>query len=103
MPARSVGVGGGGKGASPQQPGPGGDDDSHSDKKSLSDEVGEMAEGSRDGYEPAEQRPEEAGSGTVLRERASDEPRNPKKRMWEEPAAAAPRSAEAQEQIRDEL
>ena len=77
----------------PEQP-------SRIEDKSLSDQVGEMAEQS----EKEEQRQTEEQSqkeehtqpediatlederqGTVLRERREDEPPNPKKRMWEEP------------------
>lgn len=80
--------------------------------KSLSDQIGEMAEQSRkeEQSEKEEQsqekeqsqkeeqsqqeeytRPEDTATqegerqGTVLRERREDEPPNPKKRMWEEP------------------
>ena len=69
--------------------------------KSLSDEVGEMAEQSHK-EEPTQ--PEDTAvtegetQGTVLRERREDEPRNPKKRMWEEPIDRS-----VQEKQRDEL
>ena len=89
----------------PEQPSPRGD-------KSLSDQVGEMAEQIRkegqsqeeEQSKKEEQRQEEEESqkeehtqpegtatqegerqGTVLRERREDELPNPKKRMWEEP------------------
>ena len=53
----------------------------------MSDAVGEMAEkesGTTLSGSSAEAEPQ----GTVLKERASDEPPNPKKRMWEETTAA---------------
>lgn len=107
-PAPSVHVGAGGQGAKMQQP----EHLSRIGDKSLSDQVGEMAEQSRkeeqgqkeeqsgkeepsQEEEPSQReehtRPEDTatregeGQGTVLRERREDEPPNPKKRMWEEP------------------
>ncbi len=68
--------------------------------KSLSDQVGEIAEQSQteDHIQKAEHTQKEKHTqpentailegerqGTVLRDRREDEPRNPKKRMWEEP------------------
>ena len=56
--------------------------------KSVSDQVGEMAEQSRKGKHT---QPENTATGdgeqqgTVLRDRREDECPNPKKRMWEEP------------------
>ena len=96
MPAPSIGVGGGGKGGNLQQPAK----ENGSGGKSLSDEVGEMAEQSREGKGHTEP-PQDAGSGTVLRERRTEEPPNPKKRTWEEPSS--PPASEQQERIRDEL
>lgn len=96
MPAPSVGVGGVGKSGNPQRP----DREDGSDGKSFLDKVGKMAEQSRDGKGQPAQPAQEAGSGTVLRERDTDEPPNPKKRMWEEPP---PPAQEEQEQVRDEL
>lgn len=72
MSAPSIQVGGGGKGQPPPH-------DPGDRVKSLSDTVGEMAEkGSASDH---------TDQGTVLRERGTDEPPNPKKRMWEEPTA----------------
>ena len=83
----------------PEQP-------SRIEDKSLSDQVGEMAEQSqmaeqseKDEQSQTEEQSqkeehtqpediatlEEERQGTVLRERREDEPPNPKKRMWEEP------------------
>ena len=103
MPAPSVRVGVGGEGARRAQ----------GDKM---DEVGRMAEETREqerGQQSSEQpqqvdesaelpeeeegQNEEQGEGTVLRERMDDEPRNPKKRMWEEPTPPAG------ERVKDEL
>ena len=101
MPAASV-SGGGDPGAEKQSTRPQKD----GENKNLSDEIGEMAEQSRDAASQNEKQarlPEEeeaaSGSGTVLRERGTDEPPNPKKRMWEEP----PPPPSQEEQIRDEL
>ncbi|CAD6588142.1 MAG: hypothetical protein ASARMPREDX12_003178 [Alectoria sarmentosa] len=83
-PARSVNAGAGGKGAKMQQP----EQPSRKEDKSLSDEVGEMAEQSR---KKEYTQPENTATteverqGTVLRERREDERPNPKKRQWEEP------------------
>ena len=83
-PAPSVNVGAGGQGAKMQQPG----QPSGEKAKSLSDQVGEMAEQSQKESRTQLENTanaEEEGQGTVLRERKEDEPPNPKKRMWEEP------------------
>ena len=82
--AAPVHVGAGGQGAKMQQP----EHSSGKEYKSLSDQVGEMAEQSRKGEHT---RPENTATGdgeqqgTVLRDRREDECPNPKKRMWEEP------------------
>ena len=61
---------------------------SRKEEKSVSDQVGEMAEQSRKGEDT---QPENTATGdgeqqgTVLRDRREDECPNPKKRMWEEP------------------
>lgn len=83
-PAPSVNVGAGGQGAKMQQP----EQPSQEEDKSLSDEVGEMAEQSQKEQQiQPEKTVHTAGEqqGTVLRERREDEPPNPKKRVWEEP------------------
>ena len=91
-PAPSVHVGAGGEGAKMPQP----EQSLRIKDKSLSDQVGEMAEQSQTGAhtqtdertqpeKTASQEKEEESKGTVLRERREDEPPNPKKRMWEEP------------------
>ena len=91
MSAPSINVGGGGKGQAPPQA-------SQGEGKSLSEEVGKMAEASQKAEEAKVESSQPAPQGTVLRERRSDEPPNPKKRMWEEPAQ---RQEEARQ--RDEL
>lgn len=83
MSAPSVGVGGGGKSQPPQG----------EDKNNLSEQVGKMAEASQKAEEAKVESAQPEHQGTVLRERRSDEPPNPKKRMWEEPV----------QQQRDEL
>ena len=61
---------------------------SRKEDKSVSNQVGAMAEQSRKGEHT---QPENTATGdgeqqgTVLRDRREDECRNPKKRMWEEP------------------
>ena len=84
MAAPSVRVGAGGYGAKAgdaQHQQPGGSDGG----KPLSDQVGEMAERSRQA-DDTQGEPEPGSEGTVLKERtAEDGPPNPKKRMWEEP------------------
>ena len=100
--APSIHVGAGGQGAKMQQP----EQPSRIEEKSLSDQVGKMAEQSQreeqslkeEQTQKGEQtqkdehtEPEDTATlegerqGTVLRERREDEPPNPKKRMWEEP------------------
>ena len=61
---------------------------------SLSDQVGKMAEASEKATETAER----ASAKTTLMERSTDEPPNPKKRMWEDST-----SGSAQVSHRDEL
>ncbi len=102
-PAPLVRVGAGGQGAKMQQV----EQLSRIEDKSLSDQVGEMAEqhqtehysqkaehAQKEEHTQKEEQtqpektaiPEGERQGTVLRDRREDEPRNPKKRMWEEPA-----------------
>ena len=83
-PAPSVNVGAGGQGAKMQQP----QQPSQEEDKSLSDQVGELAEQSEKEQHIQPEKTvavEGERQGTVLRERRDDEPPNPKKRMWEEP------------------
>ncbi|KAL9604847.1 MAG: hypothetical protein Q9219_000295 [cf. Caloplaca sp. 3 TL-2023] len=87
MAAPSIQVGAGGKGQPPpQQP--------QQSEKSLSETVGALAEKATEGTVANDSQSEE----TTLRERAADEPPNPKKRMWEEDASTQEASRE-----RDEL
>ena len=95
--APSVHVGAGGQGAKMQQP----ELSSRQGDKSLSDQVGEMAEQSQKekNTQPAETASQGGEQqGTVLRERREDECPNPKKRMWEEPIDRSQKNAP-----RDEL
>lgn len=96
-PAVSVNVGAGGQGAKMQQP----EQPSRKEDKSLSDQVGEMAEqNQKEEHTQPENTVTAEGErqGTVLRERREDEPPNPKKRMWEEPIDRSQRNTP-----RDEL
>ena len=96
-PAPSVHAGAGGQGAKMQQP----EQPPGKEEKSLSDQVGELAEQSR---KEKHTQPDKTATaegerqGTVLRERREDEPPNPKKRMWEEPIDRSGEKA-----VRDEL
>lgn len=98
MSAPKLAVGGGGAGAKDQQyKAP------HAGSQIKTEEVGEMAEGSRESSEQdksaTEWREPEPQQETVLRERRSDEPPNPKKRIWEgDPNPPAQKDA-----VRDEL
>ena len=61
---------------------------SRKETKSVSDQVGEMAEQNRKGEHTQPQNTATGDGeqhGTVLRDRREDECPNPKKRMWEEP------------------
>ena len=78
MSAPSMNVGGGGKGQPPPQA-------PQVENKSLSEGVGKMAEASQNAEEAKVENSQPEPQGTMLRERTSDEPPNPKKRMWEEP------------------
>ena len=98
--APRIRAGGGGQGAKMGQPGesaPGQLPQQQQEaEKTLSDQVGEMAE---DSQKPDKAASDAESQGTVLRERtAEDGPPNPKKRMWEEPID---RSQEGRQ--RDEL
>lgn len=97
-PANVVPVGGGGAKA-----GKDGHIPDPSPPGSLSQKIGQMAEGGREqaaveqeAKEPKE--PQRRGDGTILQERG-DIPRNPKKKMWEEDVEAA----KHQVRKRDEL
>ncbi|KAL8975496.1 MAG: hypothetical protein Q9197_000286 [Variospora fuerteventurae] len=90
MTAPSIHVGGGGKGQPPQQT-------PQKEQQSMSDAIGKMAEKASEVTVASGKGVEQKEQGTTLRERASDEPPNPKKRMFEE-------NTIGQEQnLRDEL
>lgn len=117
--APSIAVGAGGAGAKDREyrpPPPQGSN------RPLSETIGEMAEqshhqqeGAQDGKEATQQQEQQEqsvesvvtasphGTGTVLRERRSDEPPNPKKRMWEENAGTDAASKDSESAPRDEL
>lgn len=83
MSAPTIAVGGGGTGAKDQQYNP-----PRSGGK-LTEQVGKMAEEGRESEKQGQEATtseakQEERQGTVLRERNSEEPPNPKKRMWEE-------------------
>ena len=77
MSAPFVRVGGGGKGQPPPQK-------PQVDNQSTSDAAGEMAQKDSGSIASGSSLEAEGSEGTMLRERAPDETRNPKKRMWEE-------------------
>lgn len=96
MVAPSMAVGAGGSGAKATQS----EQNSESTKTKLSEQVGQATEQSQQQQQEASIATSEiASQGTVLRERSSDEPPNPKKRMWEE----MPPEATEGSQSRDEL
>ncbi|KAL8999725.1 MAG: hypothetical protein Q9169_001542 [Polycauliona sp. 2 TL-2023] len=81
MSAPFVRVGGGGKGQPPPQ--------RPQDKRpTMSDAVGELAEKESKTIASGTFTTGEGSQGAGLRDRAPDEPPNPKKRMWEENAAS---------------
>ena len=97
MPAPSVAVGAGGSGAKSVQAEQvskksdtslsdqiGDMAESKKSDASLSDQIGDMAESAQTATQSADTASTEDYQGTVLDERSSDEPPNPKKRMWEE-------------------
>ena len=107
MPAPSIRVGGGGQGAKADPHHPAG---SNLQSNSMIEEIGEMAEKGKESQRDQESQPhqeqeQEEGQvqeqghdqdqqsqegATVLRQRKpEDGPRNPKKRMWEEPVGDA--------------
>ncbi|KAL8656132.1 MAG: hypothetical protein Q9210_000458 [Variospora velana] len=90
MTAPSIHVGGGGKGQPPQQA-------PQKEQQSMSGAVAKMTEKASEVTVASGKGVEQNEQGTTLRERASDEPPNPKKRMFEE-------NTIGQEQnLRDEL
>ncbi|KAL8674053.1 MAG: hypothetical protein Q9168_001540 [Polycauliona sp. 1 TL-2023] len=91
MSAPFVRVGGGGKGQPPPQK-------PQDDRLTMSDAVGKMAERDPEAVASGSSKTEQVSEETLLRERAPDEPTNPKKRMWEEDAAPQGGS-----RLRDEL
>lgn len=81
MPTPSVAVGAGGNGVKATQV----EQASQKSDTRLSDQVGDMAESAQTDTTQSEGTAStEDHQGTVLEERSSDEPPNPKKRMWEE-------------------
>ena len=80
MSAPSVAVGAGGRGAKAKRP----DQPSPKSEQSLSDQVGDMAEATQTSTNSADGDSKVLGQGTTLMARSSEEPPNPKKRMWEE-------------------
>lgn len=80
MPAPSIAVGAGGSGAKAVQV----EQVSKKSGTSLSDQIGDMAESAQTATQSADTASTKDVQGTVLEERSSGEPPNPKKRMWEE-------------------
>lgn len=99
LPPVPVGVGGAGA-----KKGPDGRYQDPSPQGSLSQQIGQMAENSRQHTQERDQAPKDdpaivrRGDGTILEERG-DKPRNPKKKQWEEDVE----SAKHQARKRDEL
>ena len=91
MSAPTIQVGGGGKSPPPAR-------NLRDEEESLSDAVGEMAQKGSDATTSGTSNSQKTDEGTVLRERETDEPPNPKKRMWEEAVVAQEGSGQ-----RDEL
>lgn len=96
MPAPSIAVGAGGSGAKAPQPG----QESSGAEQSLSEQIGQIAEQSQEDQRAPTASSENTRQETTLREREKDEPRNPKKRMWEETPPEVPGE---ETQARDEL
>ncbi|KAI4093946.1 MAG: hypothetical protein LQ344_002544 [Seirophora lacunosa] len=90
MTAPSIRVGGGGKGQPRPQP-------AQEEQRSMSDTVAEMAEKASEVGVSSGTGMEQNEQGTTLRERGSDEPPNPKKRMFEE------KTVSQEQNLRDEL
>ncbi|KAL8961515.1 MAG: hypothetical protein Q9193_001936 [Seirophora villosa] len=90
MTAPSIRVGGGGKGQPRPQP-------AQEEQQSMSDTVAEMAEKASEVGVSSGTGMEQNEQGTTLRERGSDEPPNPKKRMFEE------KTVSQEQNLRDEL
>ncbi|KAI4223383.1 MAG: hypothetical protein L6R36_005471 [Xanthoria steineri] len=79
MSAPFIRVGGGGKGQPPPEK-------PQDERQTMSAAVGEMAEKDSGAISSGTLAAAEGSEGTILRERAPDEPPNPKKRAWEENA-----------------
>lgn len=94
MSAPSINVGGGGSGAKDMQ-----HKAAKPEGKSVTEDIDKMAEVNREEAQGREASRESSQGGTILRERNSDEPPNPKKRMWEEGS----NSPHQGDQPRDEL
>ncbi|KAL8973173.1 MAG: hypothetical protein Q9183_000136 [Haloplaca sp. 2 TL-2023] len=90
MSAPTIQVGGGGKSPPPAR-------SPRDEEESLSDAVGEMAQKGSDASKPGTSNSQKPEQGTVLRERGTDEPPNPKKRMWEEAVVAQEDSGQKDE------
>jgi protein transport protein SEC20 len=90
QPPPYVRVGGGGKGYVQHRPDP-------SPPGSLSQTVGQMAEQSQNQQSGEQKETVVRGDGTVLPDRPSDKPANPKKKMWEEDVESAKHEQEETE------
>lgn len=91
MPTSSIAVGAGGSGTKSQQP----EESPQNLDKSLSDQVGEMAEAS----EIATATAESTSAETTLKERSTDEPPNPKKRMWEDSTRGSTQASHPRDEL----
>ncbi len=97
MSAPSIAVGGGGRGAPGSQP----DQPSNSEGGSMAEQIGDMAEDSQKLQQVGvKQEGSDAGKDTKVEEQhRQEQPRNPKKRMWDENVEAK----KYEERQKDEL
>lgn len=94
MPVPSIAVGAGGSGAKATQP----EQASQESEKSLSDQTGDNPQTAKS-TTSADDASGETQRGTILRERNSDEPPNPKKRMWEESTTEPTESSGSKDEL----
>ena len=91
MAAPSIPVGASGSGTKHLQP----EQSPQNLDKSMSDQVVQIAEASEKATETAESTPAE----TTLKERSTDEPPNPKKRMWEDSTSESTQTSHPRDEL----
>ena len=96
MSAPSIAVGGGGRGA----PGPQSNQPARSEEGSITEQIGKMVEDNQE-HQPGELKPAgpQANKDEKTKEDHKQQPRNPKKRMWDEDVEAK----KYEERQKDEL